>query len=76
MNLVQTATNSVITHYVSGMSRNLICGAALAYSVQNEKYTYIPLVILFPSIFAGYHMYNNREKVIPYMRHLRTELKK
>lgn len=73
---IQPIANQVITHYVHGFTRNLICGAGLAYSMKNENYVHIPLVILFPSIYAGYHLYNNKEQVIPYLKHLRSELKK
>jgi len=73
---IQPIANQVITHYVHGFSRNLILGAGLAYTVQNQNYSHIPLIILFPSIYAGYNLYENKDKVIPYLKHLRAELKK
>jgi hypothetical protein len=63
-------------HYVHGFTRNLICGAGLAYTVENKNYSHIPLVILFPSIYVGYNLYDNKDKIIPFLKHLRTEFKK
>jgi hypothetical protein len=70
---VQPIANQVITHYVHGFTRNLVCGAGLAYTVHNENYSHIPLIILFPSIYAGYNLYDNKDKVIHY---LKTEFKR
>ena len=36
----------------------MILGAGLAYAVEQEKYAHIPFVILFPTAYAGYHMYS------------------
>jgi hypothetical protein len=45
-------------------SRNVLLGAGLCYSVEHNNYSHIPLVVVFPSIYAGYHMFKNREKIL------------
>ena len=44
--------------------RNVLLGAGLCYSVEQNNYSHIPLVVIFPSVYAGYHMYKNREKIL------------
>jgi hypothetical protein len=43
--------------------RSIMLGAGLAYCIQQENYYHIPLVILFPSAYAGYHGYKNRTEL-------------
>jgi hypothetical protein len=52
-----------IQHHFYGSTRNIIAGAALCYSIQNKRYIEAPLTILFPSIYAGYHLYKNKEHI-------------
>jgi hypothetical protein len=65
-----TIQNIAIQHYVFGTTRNILAGAGLCYSIQNEKYLEIPLTILFPSIYAGYHIYKNNEKVVKWVKNI------
>jgi uncharacterized membrane protein len=58
--------NHAISHFT--MTRSLIAGAALAWSVKNENYSHIPLIFLFPSAYAGYHGYQNKEAIITYVK--------
>jgi hypothetical protein len=54
-----------ISHYfVYGTMRNMISGAGLSYAIEREKYTEVPLTIFFPSIYAGYHLFKNKDDVI------------
>jgi len=48
-------------HYTS--TRSFLLGAGLYYSISLEKYWDVPLVILFPSVYAGYHTFKNRDQV-------------
>jgi hypothetical protein len=41
--------------------RNILLGAGLAYCIQQENYYHIPLVIIFPSVYAGYHTFKNQD---------------
>ena len=54
-----------IFHYTT--TRSFILGAGLYYSVSIEKYWHIPLVILFPSAYAGYHTFKNKDAVRKYI---------
>lgn len=55
----------MIAHnFVYGTTRNLLAGATLCYAIDNEKYIHIPLAIIFPSIYAGYHLFKNKDEVI------------
>ncbi len=53
-----------IQHYVYGTTRNFIAGASLYYAIERQKYLEIPLTILLPSIYAGYHVFKNKEHII------------
>lgn len=60
-----------ITHnFVYGTTRNLLAGAGLCYSIENEKYIHIPLTIFFPSIYAGYNLFKNKDDVIKVVKDL------
>lgn len=62
--------NFAIQHYVHGVTRNLLAGASLCYAIQNEKYLQVPLTILFPSIYSGYHLYKNKDSIVEWLRTL------
>jgi len=61
-NLIKNEGSKVIYNYASSimLSRNLLSGAGLAYALENETPMEAPLALLFPSIYAGYHLYKNR----------------
>jgi hypothetical protein len=42
---------------------NMLMGGGLCYSIENEKYSDIPMILLFPSIFTGYNIYKNRREI-------------
>ena len=44
-----------------GTTRNLFLGSGLAYAVQKEDYLHIPVIVLFPSVYVGYHSYMNKD---------------
>ena len=58
-------TTKTITHQLLHLTptRSFLFGAGLYYSISIEKYSHIPLVFLFPSAYAGYHTFKNKEKV-------------
>lgn len=63
----------VVTQYVFGATRNFMLGSGLCYAIQNERYLHVPLVVLFPSIYAGYHSYQNKEHILRYAKRLLNE---
>jgi hypothetical protein len=56
-------TNKIITFAHLTPTRSFLFGAGLYYSISIEKYWQVPLVFLFPSAYAGYHTFKNREEV-------------
>jgi hypothetical protein len=62
--MLQQESGKVVTAYVYGATRSILCGAGLNYAVDAEKYLHIPLVVLFPSAYAGYHTYKNKDRIM------------
>lgn len=58
--------NHFVSHFT--MTRNILAGAGMAWAVQKEYYSHIPLAFLTPSIYAGYHGYQNKEAIIAYVK--------
>jgi hypothetical protein len=54
-------------------TNNLLLGASIYYSIETEKYLHIPLVILSPSIYAGYHIYKNKDNILQWFRKFSQE---
>jgi hypothetical protein len=51
-----------------GTVNSFLFGCGLCYSIQNEKYWHIPLVLFFPAAYTGYQIYKNKDDVlIPYL---------
>jgi hypothetical protein len=57
-----------VQHFVYGATRSLFAGASLCYAIKNEKYLQVPLTILFPSVYAGYHLYKNKDNIVEWLR--------
>jgi hypothetical protein len=55
------------TLYLTGTLRNLLLGAGLHYAIEREEYTHIPLIFLFPSIYAGYHAHRNKDLLLDWI---------
>jgi len=36
---------------------------SLSYAYEKEKYLHFPIILLFPSVYAGYHIYKNKESI-------------
>lgn len=47
--------------------RNILLGGALCYAVQKNKYLHIPIIFLTPSIYAGYHLFENKAEVLNFI---------
>ena len=55
-------------HVIFTPARNFLCGAGLAYSISNEKYAHIPLIVVVPSAYAGYQVYIHRDKIADWFK--------
>ena len=42
----------------------MLCGMSLCYVVKKEQYMDIPLILLFPAIYAGYRAYENKDAIV------------
>lgn len=56
-------TTKYITNYVFGPTRNILLGMSLAYAYEKEKYLHFPIIFLFPSVYAGFNIYKNKESI-------------
>jgi hypothetical protein len=68
--VLPTIQNLAVRHYIFGSTRNILAGAGLCYALQREKYIEVPLTIFFPSIYAGYHLYYNKDNVVKWVKKL------
>ena len=73
---MQTITHTIERLNSISVLRNLLMGATLCYAVEKEKYNHIPIIVIFPSIYAGYQTYSNRTYVHTYFFTCITDLKK
>jgi hypothetical protein len=55
-----------------GPTRNLLLGAGLCYAWKKEQYLHVPVIIMFPSIYAGYHLYENKDLVKRWIREMKN----
>jgi len=65
----------LIYNYAFGPSRNLLLGAGLCFAIQNKFYTHLPIIVLFPSIYVGYHTYNNKDDIVVWAKNIKNKLK-
>ena len=45
----------------NGVLSSFLLGVGLSYCVETEKYSHIPLVLLFPTPYLGYHIFKNKD---------------
>jgi predicted transcriptional regulator with HTH domain len=64
MNVLKEISQQVVVK-PSNVLSSLLMGAGLCYSIENQTYSHIPIVILFPSVYAGYNIYKNGVKYRP-----------
>ena len=57
-----------MTHFIFGATRNILLGAGLAYSIEQENYHHIPVIFFVPSVYAGYQAFRNRDPIAAWIR--------
>lgn len=67
MSKLTTESAKVVTNYVVGTTRNVLLGGGLAYAIQNEFYLHVPVIVIFPSVYAGYQMYSNKNDILSWI---------
>lgn len=75
MNHLKNETISKVinsTHTIKiGHVTALFTGAGFAYSIQKQNpYWHLPVIFIFPSIYAGYNLYKNKEAVVEFIEPL------
>ena len=60
-------TTRYVTNYMFGPTRNILMGMSLAYASEKQNYLHFPIILLFPSIYTGYHIYKNKEIIKNYL---------
>lgn len=63
MSLAKLTPTKHVTNYMFGTTRNILLGTSLAYAIQNKYYLHIPIIIIMPSVYAGYHIYENKNDI-------------
>ena len=43
--------------------RSVLAGAGLAYAWEQDKYWHTPLIVLAPSVYAGYQIFKARDSM-------------
>jgi hypothetical protein len=60
--LQQIPTRYVLQHITP--FRSILAGAGFAYAIEKENYIHLPVVLVFPAVYAGYHLYKNKNDLI------------
>ncbi len=55
-------------HFVFSSARNILMGGGLAYSIQQKTYDHIPLIVIFPSVYAGYQAFTHKDSIVEWIR--------
>ena len=63
MSFAKLTPTKHVTNYMFGTTRNILLGVGLAYAIQNKSYLHIPIIIIMPSVYAGYHIYENKNDI-------------
>lgn len=71
---LQQPLNHTIT-YLAGTSRNILLGMGLSHALEREEYTHIPLILIVPSIYAGYHAHRNKDLLMEWIIASKKKLK-
>ena len=56
-----------------GIGRGFLLGSSLAYAIEKEKYLEIPVLILFPTPYAGYYAYKNKDYIVNYISNIKPK---
>ena len=68
VNKLSSESTKFISHYLYTWPRSFFMGASLCYAIQNEKYWEIPVLVLFPTAYSGYHSYKNKDAILAYVK--------
>jgi len=52
-----------LVNYNFGVVRSVLLGAGLCFAIEKENYWHIPVIWVFPSVYSGYQIFQNRDIV-------------
>jgi hypothetical protein len=64
---LQAAFTTHISHRHFTPFRNILLGAGLAYAWSTDRAMHTPLIVIAPSVYAGYQGYKGRDKIKAYI---------
>ena len=76
--LLQRLGNESVKHtatYFFGTARSVLLGIGLSHAIEHENYEHIPLILIFPSIYAGYHAYRNKDSILDWIIATKKKIK-
>ena len=53
-----------LINYNIGVVRNVLLGAGLCYAIEKENYWHLPVIFVFPSIYSGYQIFQNKDAIV------------
>ncbi len=64
--LQQIPTRYVLQHVTP--FRSILAGSGFAYAIEKEKYVELPVAFIFPAVYAGYHLYKNKNDFMTFLK--------
>jgi hypothetical protein len=68
--LLQRLGNESVKHtatYFFGTARSVLLGIGLSHAIEYENYEHIPLILIVPSVYAGYHAHRNKDSILDWI---------
>jgi hypothetical protein len=68
--LLQRLGNESLKHtttYFFGAARSVLLGIGLSHAIEQENYEHIPLILIVPSVYAGYHAHRNKDSILDWI---------
>jgi hypothetical protein len=57
-----------LINYNIGVVRNVLLGAGLCYAIEKENYWHLPVIWVFPSVYSGYQIFQNRDTIVQWIQ--------
>lgn len=63
-----------LINYNIGVVRNVLLGAGLCYVIEKENYWHLPVVFVFPSMYTGYQVFQNKDAIVKWAQSKTNQL--
>jgi hypothetical protein len=57
-----------LINYNIGVVRSVLLGAGLCFAIEKENHWHLPVIIIFPSPYAGYQIFQNRDTIVKWIQ--------